>query len=151
MAGEGRPTDCTPELIQLAGELMAEGHPVRAMCRALRISPTSHYAWIERGERGEAPFSNYVNAVRAGMSTAERAALTGVRSAFRSDWRSCAWWLEHVMQEDYGRRQVEISGPDGGPVQVEDLTAKVRKVLRATPSGEMGIPDDVLGAETGKA
>lgn len=143
MAGEGRPTDCTPELIERAGDLLAGGHPVRAMCRALRISPTSHYKWMERGEEGEQPFADYVNAVRAGMSTAETIALQAVRAAIPSDFRAATWWLEHVMQEDYGKQRMEVTGANGGPVQVQSLAAEIAAQLATTADKDLGIPDDL--------
>ena len=142
MAGEGRPTDCTPDLIERAGELLSGGHPVRAMCRALRISPTSHYAWMERGENGETPFVDYVNAVRAGMAEAEAIALKAVRAAIPDDFRAATWWLEHVMPEDYGRQRIEVTGPEGGPVQV-DLRTKIAEVLAERSDREAGVPDDL--------
>ena len=143
MAGEGRPTDCTPDLIQRAGDLLAKGHPVRAMCRALRISPTSHYNWTERGDAGEQPYLDYVNAVRVGMSTAEAIALNAVRDAIPKDFRAATWWLEHVMQEDYGKQRMEVTGANGGPVQVQNLAAEIAAQLATVSDKEVGIPDDL--------
>jgi hypothetical protein len=50
------------------------------------------------------------------------------------DWRASAWWLERRDPGSFGKAAelaVEVSGPGGGPVQVEavsaaDLAAKVR-------------------------
>ena len=142
MAGEGRPTDCTPDLIERAGELLSGGHPVRAMCRALRIGHTTHYAWMERGERGEQPFADYRDSVRAGMAEAERIALAAVRSAIPTDWRAGAWWLERVIPEEYGRQRIEVTGSEGGPVQV-DLRTKIAEVLAERSDAQAGVPDDL--------
>ena len=142
MPGEGQPTSCTPQLIERAEKLLAGGHPVRAMCRALRISHTAHYGWMKRGEAGEQPWADYVAAVHAGMAEAEAIALKAVRAAIPDDFRAATWWLEHVMPEDYGRQRIEVTGSEGGPVQV-DLRAKIAEVLAERSDAQAGVPDDL--------
>ncbi len=47
------------------------------------------------------------------------------------DWRAAAWKLERRYPADFGKRAMEISGPDSGPLQV---------VARHLPE----LPDDLL-------
>ena len=38
------------------------------------------------------------------------------------DWRAAAWWLEHVHPDEFGRTsRVELTGANGGPVEMESV------------------------------
>lgn len=44
---------------------------------------------------------------------------------YERDWRAEAWWLERVFPDKYGRTdRLALTGADGGPVSVEDVTTK---------------------------
>lgn len=47
------------------------------------------------------------------------------------DGRMLSWMLERRWPEDYGRRRVEITGADGGAVQIEDNGSAVAKLRAA--------------------
>lgn len=49
-------------------------------------------------------------------------------------WTAAAWWLERRMPERYARR-VEVSGPEGGPIPVEQRAAAVADSLRTFMQG----------------
>lgn len=42
------------------------------------------------------------------------------------DARAATWMLEHRWAEDYGRRHVEVTGADGGPIEVDLKPARER-------------------------
>lgn len=44
---------------------------------------------------------------------------------YEGDWRAAAWLLERRLPARYARREaLEVSGPDGGPVEHEDAGAR---------------------------
>jgi hypothetical protein len=51
--------------------------------------------------------------------------------------------LERRDPDGWSRR-TEVSGPDGAPIQVVDLTAQLDAALKARSSRDLGIPADVL-------
>lgn len=45
------------------------------------------------------------------------------------DWRAEAWWLERQRRDEFGRAErVEVTGAEGGPVQVEHLDIEAVRV-----------------------
>ena len=141
MAGEGRPTACTPDVQTRMVEALAKGQFVRAACRYAGINPTSHYDWLKRADDGEgAPFADYANAVRAADVEGEQRHLKTIEEASETDWRASAWVLERRHPDDYGKQRLEVSGPEGGPVQV-DLRAQLDAVAAERSDIEAGIPD----------
>ena len=149
MAGEGRPTDCTPAVTARMADALAKGRCVRAACRLSGISHTSHYEWIKRAEAGDGPpFADYAAATRKAEAIGEDRHLGNIEAAAGTDaepgdWRASAWLLERRHPEDYGKQRMEISGPDGGPVQVQSLAAEIAAQLATVSDKEVGIPDDL--------
>ena len=145
MAGEGRPTSCTPEATARMAEALSKGRSVRASCRYAGISADSHYSWLKRAESGEGPpFSDYRDATRKAEAAGEDRHLRVIEGAAEEDWRASAWLLERTRPADYGRQHVEITGASGGPIQIEDIRSQVRAELATTGSADLGIPADVL-------
>ncbi len=149
MAGEGRPTDCTPAVTARMVEALSKGQFVRAACRYAGIASSSHYDWCKRADDGEGPpFSDYASAVRAADVEGEQRHLANIEDAATGsagkpgDWRASAWVLERRHPDDYGKQRLEVSGPEGGPVQV-DLRTKIAEVLAERTDDQAGVPDDL--------
>lgn len=48
-----------------------------------------------------------------------------IQEVVDGDWRAAAWLLERSWPREYGRREaIEVSGPDGGAIQVRDPEAQ---------------------------
>lgn len=118
----GRPSSYKPEYCEQIIELMAEGYSVAGAAGKIGVARTTIYRWAEANEE----FRN---------------ALTHAQAA------SAAWWEDrarHIaVDKDAGNAAViifalknrvadewrdvnrqEISGPDGGPIQTEETTAR---------------------------
>ena len=68
------------------------------------------------------------------------------QAANAGEWQAAAWKLERRYPQDYGRRQLEVTGRDGGPIQEERIT---RIVVEQAPPRRLltSDDDDVVDAE----
>lgn len=60
------------------------------------------------------------------------------RAAQSGTWQAAAWTLERRWPLEFGRRLLEVSGPEGGPIQVEEKVDSVLDLLdrvKATSNG----------------
>jgi hypothetical protein len=68
-----------------------------------------------------------------------------VRIAATSDWRAAAYMLERMDPANFSRR-VEVTGAEGAPIQVQDVTAQIDAELQARSAAALGIPPSILPA-----
>ena len=136
-----RPTDCTPELTEALCAELKLGMAIRAACQHVGIDDSTYRKWMTRGENGEEPFVTFRTAATRAKAEGVRALVVTVRKAAASDWRAAAWILERREPDEWSRR-VEVTGSEGGPVQV-DLRAKIAEVLAERSDAQAGVPDDL--------
>lgn len=160
----GRPTSLTPDVQARIVEALAGGNYAETAAAYAGIAPSTYHAWVTRGELeqarvdageepspSEAPFLEFLEAVKSARSKAEVRNVALIQQAARETWQAAAWWLERTRPKDWGRRvQTEVVGADGGAVQVAsaspaDLEDKVRAILAARDVPERddrGEPDE---------
>jgi len=98
--------------------LVAAGAYAYVAAGAVGIARSTLYEWLARGEAGEEPYRSFRDAVA--QAHASRRAALEVEVA-KADPK---FWLTHVARDKPGEPgwsdRTEITGTDGGPVQVED-------------------------------
>ena len=141
-----RPTDCTPELTAALCAELRVGMSIKAACQHVGLDDSTFRRWMQRGEDGEEPFATFRAQATRAKSDGVRALVVTVRKAASSDWRAAAWILERRAPEDWTKR-TEITGPEGGPIQIEQVRAAVDAELAGRSAADLGIPDDVLSAD----
>lgn len=58
-----------------------------------------------------------------GEAEATFSAIVANAAADPKNWTAAAWWLERRHPADYAKRErVEMTGPDGGPIESRDVT-----------------------------
>jgi hypothetical protein len=68
----------------------------------------------------EAKYLLFFEDVEAARAASEVRAVTQIQqAAMDGTWQAAAWYLERSQPGRWGRQRVELSGPNGGPVQVE--------------------------------
>lgn len=137
-----RPTDCTPELTAALCAELKLGMSIRAACQHVGIDDSTFRKWMMRGADGEEPFVTFRTEATQAKSDGVRALVVTVRKAAASDWRAAAWILERREPDDWSKR-TEISGPDGGPVQVQNLAAEIAQQLKTATDADLSIPEDL--------
>jgi hypothetical protein len=117
------------------------GVPVHVACDHAGIGRSTFYVWQARGdaaaelrEQGqpvpvrEQRYLDFVDALRKAVPAAEVTALARVVKAAEDPrhWQAAAWLLERRHPDRYARTvRTELSGAEGGPVQVEAQVASV--------------------------
>lgn len=102
--------------------------------RAEADAETSRLGVIERAAMGGAVVSETHETsklVNGTMTVTERRTVT---KTLRPEWTAAAWWLERRLPQRYARR-VELSGPGGAPIAVEDRARELADELRAFQLG----------------
>lgn len=156
----GRPTKCTPELIESFATYMGAGLYFEDACDLCHIVRSTGWRWLQWGEeaieeaegvledvaedkRLYAEFCNTVRA-RAAAALARNAALIQQRAEgdHPGDWRAAAWFLEHRRPDTWGKREQKLqhSGPGGGKIPVEhSADGLVERILGDAAATEAAI------------
>ena len=95
------------------------GNYLEVACRSARISPSTLYRWLERGEReGSGIYAEFAAAVRLAEAEAEVHAVATIRSFMGEDWRAALAYLERRHPARWRRQtSTELTGKDGGPIE----------------------------------
>ena len=116
--------------VSLLLQCISAGAPITHACKAAGIAYRTYRDWYNLGEKGDPRYVDfYERAVKAdGEFVTSCVAL--IHRAANKEWTAAAWLLERRYPKDFGRRQ-EITGPDGGPLQVTDTGRdKILKLLK---------------------
>jgi hypothetical protein len=126
----GRTTELTPQVQSELLTMLTTGAYIEHACQAVGIHPATYYNWMNRGQtykdtlesgeklvKDDKPFFEFFEAItRARARTSTR--VSGlVMKAAEKDWRAAAWWLEQSFPKEWGRKRLEVTGEDGGPVR----------------------------------
>ena len=98
-----RPQKLTPEVQEQISDLIATGAVQKDAALAAGISESAYYDWLERGRRGETPFSEFLESIKKARASARVEAVRCVRLAWKNDWRSAMTFLERRDPENWAR------------------------------------------------
>lgn len=128
----GAPSKLTPEVSAKIIHLLEEGWFFRHALAEVGVAEATGHRWIEQG--GEEDASDLLRGFREGCararSRAERTLLASIerkseateRALNPADWKADAWLLERHNPSAYkDTKRTEITGADGGAVQVSGL------------------------------
>jgi transposase len=147
MSDTGRPTKRTPETEEAIFAALRKGMTKKAAAASGGITYTTLREW-------EQAFPEFAEALKAAEADSQQELLKKIWTASDQQWQAAAWMLERRWPQDFARRQaLEMSGPDGGPIETASRPAELsdeelRDALRArltTPS-EDGAAAEAAGA-----
>lgn len=99
-----RPTKLTPAVRDAILASIEAGAYAEQAATAAGIAASTYYSWVARGEEGESPFSEFVDALHAREAIAEVAAITVLQEAAAGgDWRAAAHFLERRFPKRWRR------------------------------------------------
>ena len=104
---------------------LEKGHTRSAAAALAGIHRSTLWEWCtEDADMAEACD---IAEARAEASIADRL----IQDAAGRDWKASITWLEHRRRTDWKPPTVttEVSGPDGGPIELADIRRKVASIL----------------------
>ena len=76
--------------------------------------------WIKRGEAEEEPFATFAAEVADAKGSRTIRWLSKIEQAAKDgEYKAAIWQLEQRHPDEYGRRRIEMTGRDGGPIKTE--------------------------------
>ena len=142
----GRPTSYRPEYCARLIELMAQGRSLDGCAALLGVHPDSLYEW----QKVHPEFSVAVRAGRAAATAFWETRLLDVAQGGAGNAQAIQWALRNRSRAasgwDHAHAKLEVSGPDGGAVQVQtDVTVIDAKLL--TPDQREAFKQVLLAAQ----
>jgi len=133
----GRPTDLTPDTQSRIVEALRAGNYIDAACAYAGIGTTTYYRWMQRAQDPTAPdiYRDFRDAVERARAEAEIRNVGLIqRAASDGTWQAAAWFLERSHPRKWGRHdRHEVTGPDGGPVELavdaQSLEARLAAII----------------------
>lgn len=136
----GAPSKLTPELIEQLANVLRRGAYVETAVAHCGISKASYYSWARKGaderkhimdggkpRKSFALFLDLLDTVERAMADAELSDLRVITEAASEagSWQAAAWKLERRNPSRWGRVRHEVTGKDGGPIEVKTWAALV--------------------------
>lgn len=130
----GRKALRSPEREQAVLNALRVGNTRRASAAAAGVSHETFYNWLT-----DVTFSDRVTQAEA---EAELRFLGQVAKHAATSPQAAQWWLERRRPADYRRQDgVELTGANGGPIEMADVTANLndheRQLLRKVIDGAL--------------
>lgn len=135
--------------IKDATKYVEAGNYAVVVCQFLGISEVTWYNWINKGEKDfidgkDNIYVKFFKSIKKAESVAEMRNVTIIQSSARENWQAAAWYLERKYKERWGRMdQHQISGKDGGSIQIEDPRDKLLFKLDQMEDSKKKKDDDV--------
>ena len=153
----GRASKLTPELQTKIVKALEAGNYLETAAAAVGVHKQSLYTWMRKGnDKPDSPHGRFLDAVQRAWRKAELDDLACVTAAAagytvtkvrktthpngdveevhevttKRDWQAAAWKLERRFPRRWGRwDRHEITGIDGGPIQVDVQRAEWAKIM----------------------
>lgn len=139
----GRPTKLTPEVTEkVATAIRATGMYLETAAVYAGVCKSTLHNWLRTGnaardriealedEDGTIEVTEhedlcleFLAAVEKAIADADAIDLGRVRKS--KDWKAAAWRLERRHPGEWGRRKIELTGDEGGPVELRTLDVRV--------------------------
>ena len=148
----GRPTLLTPEIRGQILNLLKRGNYRQTAAHAVGIDPETFRRWMRASEEdadGVGEYAGFAAAVVMAEGEAESTVLQKLIGGLDPDPASLRWYLERKHKARWaGKERLEVSGPDGGPIEMADARAGVMGKLAslAARSGAPAVPDEPDGS-----
>ena len=109
----GRKSKYTPDVVDKLTQAIRLGATYVLACDYAGISERTFRSWMET-------YPPFLQSVKEAEGAAAVGWLAKIeKAASDGNWQAAAWKLERRYPEMYGKQRLELTGANGGPVQVE--------------------------------
>lgn len=128
----GRPTKLNDDLKDQICKVVRAGNYIETAAAYAGLSKQTLYDWMKRGRREaearisgkpavrrEEKYVRFLDAIEKALADGEIRDVAIVAKAATENWQAAAWKLERRNPGRWGRVRHEITGKDGGPVEVK--------------------------------
>lgn len=147
-----RPTKFTPETVDRLIEAVRLGLPLHLAAESAGVSYQTFNEWQQgrfpRGADKDLKHEFSEALTRAKGESALRL-MDLIQSAAPDDWRAAAWILERRFPKDFGKHMVEVTGHDGGPMQIQISTLQrvIMQALERHPEARIEVASALMDAD----
>lgn len=114
----GRPSKLTVPVVQVLLEGIKHGLSYKLAVMRCGIDYSTFCRWVEKGEQqSTGEYREFCDRLELAQAEGAFANVLKIKAAAAKDWRAAAWLLEARHPDEYGRRRIEVTGKDGGPVE----------------------------------
>lgn len=124
----------TPEQRAAYLRAIALGMTRTMAAKAAGVHRGTPYDWLEK----DPEFASAADKAHAQFLERHFGVIT--KAAADGEWRASVWLLS-INEPECGKQRVEVTGKDGGPVQV-DARATLLDAARAMTDAELGLTDE---------
>ena len=136
----GRPTLCTPEMVDALVARVRAGVPINRACGAVGIAQTTFYNWVRLGEEGGDGNEIYVQfldrVTQAKNQTCADLAEVITTAAMEGDVKAAQWYLERADRHNWSKATETTINVNSAPqapvidasVTVEELEAELEEM-----------------------
>ena len=106
-------TKLTPEITEMVCSYKEKGNSYDTSAQAVGICRQTLYNWMERGEKGEPDFLQFLQAIKKARAKAEMRHVEVIEDAMDKSWQAAAWWLERRNRDKWGQhteQKIEHTG-----------------------------------------
>ncbi len=127
----------TDEMIEILVHLKGKGLTDKAVCEGAGISLALLQNWIRLGKNAmvagrENKYLVFLKLYQQAETECKLGLLDLVKKeASAGSWSASAWLLERCYPQEYGRKALELTGKDGGPIQTAsavDVSVDLQKL-----------------------
>lgn len=114
-----RPVKYTDEIALQIVEALEAGNSIANACSLAGIVESTYHLWVERGDDGEEPFSEFSELTRRARARGQQKRVKAITTAEDDDWRAAAWFLERSDPANWGRRDAVDVTSKGKQIQTQ--------------------------------
>lgn len=129
-----RPTLCTPDVTARFLQAVRAGNFIEDAAVFAGIDRGTYYRWLEKAEDPRPEYQVYRDfrdTAIAARTESKVGHVLNLHNAGKKHWQASAWYLERSYPEQFGRRRLEVTGAEGGPIRVdvEGLEAEIEALI----------------------
>ena len=157
-----RPHKFTQATVDLILEGVRKGLPYKVAAEAAGV----HYDTFNEWRKGELPqgrnkverqaiadlFSEFSEALTRARAEGIGVLHDRIREASEKDWRAALALLERMDPDNYGRNRLEITGKDGGPIELTEVVdTRIARIAERFGISEEAVRARLAASKAGDA